>query len=233
MWTAELMAHTGYDSLTIDMQHGMIDYQLAAGMLQAISATDTVPIVRVPWNEPWLIMKILDAGAYGVICPMVNTRVEAEAFVGACRFMPAGYRSYGSTRAPLYAGEDYVYHANETIITLAMIETAQALKNLDEITSTPGLTGLYIGPADLSISLGLPEIGNFQDPVLMDALEQALAAARCYNKVAGIQANTPENAIMLANLGFRFVTSSHDSILLRTGAKEYLTLTQQGLKRAK
>ncbi|RMF77330.1 MAG: 2,4-dihydroxyhept-2-ene-1,7-dioic acid aldolase, partial [Chloroflexi bacterium] len=114
-WSAEVMAHQGWDSLTIDMQHGMTGYQTALYMLQALSTTDVVPLVRVTWNEPGLIGRMLDAGAYGVICPMVNTREQCEAFVGACRYHPMGYRSLGPTRAKLYAGDDYAAHANETI----------------------------------------------------------------------------------------------------------------------
>ena len=117
-WSAEVMAHVGYDALTIDLQHGLIDYQTALAMLQAISTTAVVPLVRAPWNEPAMIMRLLDAGAYGVICPMVNTRLEAEAFVQACRYPPAGNRSFGPSRATIYAGEDYFSFANQTVLTL-------------------------------------------------------------------------------------------------------------------
>ena len=109
-WTAELLAHDGYDALTIDMQHGLIGYETALSILQAISTTDAVPFVRVAWNDPSTIMKMLDAGAQGIICPMINTRSQAEAFVGACRFPPQGYRSCGPIRAELYSDGDYVQH---------------------------------------------------------------------------------------------------------------------------
>ena len=121
---AEVMAHAGYDSLTIDLQHGASDFAGALGMMQAISTTEAVPFVRVPWNDPGLIMRLMDAGAYGVICPMINTGEEAEKFVGACRYPPEGYRSFGPFRATLYAGADYPANANETVVTMAMIETA-------------------------------------------------------------------------------------------------------------
>ena len=150
------MAHAGFDWLCIDMQHGSIDYQVALSMLQAISTTDTVPIVRVPWNEPGIIMKTLDAGAYGVIVPMVNSRAEAEAAVAACRYAPQGNRSYGPGRAVLYAGPDYFANANETVLCICMIETREAIERAEEIISTPGLDAIYIGPSDLSVSLGLP-----------------------------------------------------------------------------
>ena len=107
-WTAEVMAHAGFDAVTIDMQHGLMDYQTSLAMLQSISATGIVPLVRVPWNDPAAVMRALDAGAYGIICPMINNRKEADAFVGACRYAPDGYRSNGPTRAVFSAGEDYV-----------------------------------------------------------------------------------------------------------------------------
>ena len=153
-YPAEVMAKQGYDSLTIDMQHGVVDYPNALQMLQAISTTDVVPMARVNWNEPGQIMKILDAGAYGVICPMVSNRQEAERFVQACMYPPKGYRSFGPIRGLLYGGADYGKHANDEILKLAMIETKEALSNLDEIMSTEGLDGIYIGPADLSLAVG-------------------------------------------------------------------------------
>ena len=134
-FSAETMAHQGWDTLTIDMQHGMIDYSAMIPMLQAISTTSTVPVVRVPWLEPGILMKTLDAGAYGVICPMVNTREDAQKLVAYTHYAPRGTRSFGPVRATLYAGPDYAQHANDTIVTFAMIETAQALDNLDNILS--------------------------------------------------------------------------------------------------
>ena len=102
-WSAEIMSHAGFDAITLDMQHGLIDFQTALSMLQAISTTDCVPLARAPWNEPITIMRLLDAGVYGLVCPMVNTRADAEAFVGACRYPPLGFRSFGPIRANVYA----------------------------------------------------------------------------------------------------------------------------------
>ena len=138
-FSAEVMANQGWDSLTIDMQHGVIDYPNALQMLQAISTTETTPLARVNWNEPGQIMKILDAGCYGVICPMVSNRKEAENFVQACLYPPDGYRSFGPIRGLIYGGGDYGDYANNEILKLAMIETKEALDNLDEIMSTSGL----------------------------------------------------------------------------------------------
>ena len=177
-FTAELMANQNWDSLTLDMQHGVIDYSNAISMLQAISTTEVVPLARVNWNEPGQIMKILDAGAYGIICPMVSNRKEAENFVQACMYPPKGYRSYGPIRGLVYGGPDYADEANNEILKFAMIETKESLDNLDEIMQTPGLDGIYIGPADLSLAIG--EKPSFDkpegDPVyegIMTILQQA------------------------------------------------------------
>lgn len=228
-WTAEIMARAGFDSVTIDMQHGLPDYETTLNMLVAISTTATVPIVRVPWNDPAILMRVLDAGAYGVICPMINSRREAEAFVSACRYAPAGYRSVGPIRATLYGGDDYVSQANDTILTLAMIETAQALENLEEIASTPGLDGFYIGPADLSLSLGLPKLGDFSNPTLLEACDRVLAAAQKHNLLPGVHAGSPESAKMLSERGFRLVTPANDTVLLRGAIANALAQTRRGL----
>jgi len=230
-WTAEVMAHAGFDSLTIDTQHGLPDYQIALSMLQAISTTDVVPLARVPWNDPAIIMRMLDAGVYGIICPMINNRAQAEAFVGACRYAPAGYRSYGPTRAAVYAGQDYAAHANETILTLAMIETVEALEHLDDILATPGLDGVYVGPSDLSLSLGLPRVGDLNDPTLMRTLDTILNAATRHNVVPGVHAYTPENAIRLSERGFRLVTPADDTRLLRAAASTAAAEARRGLRR--
>ena len=121
-------------------------------MLQGISTTGVVPLARVPWNDPARLMKILDAGAYGVICPMINTAQEAEAMVRACKYPPRGYRSWGPVRASHLRGADYGDHANDETIVMPMIETAEALKNLDEILSVAGVDAIYVGPSDLSLA---------------------------------------------------------------------------------
>ncbi len=177
-FSAEVMAHAGWDSLVVDMQHGMIDYQMMITMLQAISTTNTVPLVRVPWNDPAHIQKALDAGAYGIICPMINNRAEAEKFVGSCRYAPLGYRSSGPIRAALYGGADYHMKANDIVLAFGMIETAEAMENLDEIMSVKGLDAIYIGPSDLSISYGHPPGGDKPDQWMMDALKKVLDACK-------------------------------------------------------
>jgi 4-hydroxy-2-oxoheptanedioate aldolase len=219
--SAEVMAHAGFDWLCIDMQHGLIDYSSAVPMLQAISTTATVPIVRVPWNEPGIIMKSLDAGAYGVIIPMVNSRAEAEAAAGACRYAPRGYRSYGPLRANIYAGRDYFDHADDTILCICMIETAQALENLDDILSTPGVDACYVGPADLSVSLGLPPRPDHEGGPFTEALERIVAACRKHGVVPGAHAANPAIARKRIEQGFQFLEVCADAdAIARTAAAD-------------
>ena len=222
-FSAEVMAHQGWDSLTIDMQHGAIDYPNALQMLQAVSTTDTVPMARVNWNEPGQIMKILDAGVYGVICPMVSNRKEAERFVQACLYPPEGYRSFGPIRGLLYGGSDYGKHANNEILKFAMIETKEALDKLDEIMSTPGLDGIYIGPADLSLAIGTEpgfdkEENDPAYPVIMKILEHA----KKNKKIPGIHNATPEYAEKMIKKGFQLVTVGSDQRFMSSGAKSVL-----------
>ena len=218
--SAEVMTHAGFDSVTVDLQHGLVDYQASVPMLQAISTLDVTPLVRVPWNDPIPIMKALDAGAYGIVCPMINNREEAEKFVGACRYFPQGYRSFGPARAAMYAGGDYASEANDNLITMAMIETLPALGNLDEIMSTPGLDAIYVGPADLSISLGHPPSGDPTIPEVVEAMDTILAAAKRNGVVAGSHCANGDMANRLFAKGFQFCTIANDSRLLAMKAAE-------------
>lgn len=219
---AETMAHQGWDSLTIDLQHGVVDYAAMVTMLQAISTTPTVPLVRVPWLEPGILMKTLDAGAYGVICPMVNTREQTQKLVAWTHYAPQGTRSFGPVRALLYGGADYAQHANETIVTFAMIETAQALDNLDAILSVQGLDAIYIGPSDLSLALGCKPAFDDVEPKVAQAIDHILARAQAHGIVAGIHNGTPEAALARIDKGFRFVTISSDARLIAAGAQQVL-----------
>jgi len=216
--SAEIFAHAGFDWVCVDTQHGIIGYQESVTMLQAISATDAVPIVRVPWNEPGIIMKTLDAGAYGVIIPMVNTRAQAEAAVAACRYAPQGVRSYGPARATLYAGRDYFSKANETVLCICMIETREAIANLDGILSVPGIDAVYVGPSDLSVSLGLPPGYDNPAPEFADAIDKLLTACERHSVVPGVHAGLPEVARKRIEQGFRFVEMCDDAGSLARGA---------------
>lgn len=221
-WTAELMANIGYDALTIDMQHGLADFQMTLSMLQAISTTPTVPLIRLPWNEPSVIMKVLDAGAMGLICPMIETAEDTAGFVRACRYPPQGIRSYGPIRARLYAGDDYYAEANRNILAFAMIETAASVENLAEIAATPGLDGLFVGPFDLSVSLGLPKIADFSDPELLNILRQVQQISKEKRLVPGIFTASVEDAALVAEMGFRLVSNRSDTDMLEEIAREKL-----------
>jgi 4-hydroxy-2-oxoheptanedioate aldolase len=220
-FSAEVMAHQGFDWLCIDMQHGVIDFQTAVTMLQAISTTETIPFVRVPWKEPGIIGKVLDAGAYGVIIPMVNSREEAEAAVGACRYVPEGYRSYGPVRAAYYAGADYASHANQEIACIPMIETTTALEHLEEILAVPGIDAVYVGPADLSLTLGLPPRMDHDDESFQQARLRIAEASRSHGITAGIHASA-SLAPKHVEAGYRMITISSDIGSMAGGAAQDL-----------
>jgi 4-hydroxy-2-oxoheptanedioate aldolase len=211
------MAHGGFDWVCIDMQHGLIDYSQMVQMLQGISSTDTVPLVRVPRNEPGIIGKCLDAGAWGIIVPMVNTQEEARAAVAACRYAPVGIRSYGPLRANYYAGFDYFSRANREVACLVMVETKVAVDNVEEIVSVPGVDAIYIGPADLSVTMGLAPAPDQPDRVFTDALERVVDACRRHDVVPGIAGNA-DTAVKRLQQGFRFVEVASDARLLAIGA---------------
>ena len=197
-YSAEILGHAGFDSVTVDMQHGMFDFNAVLPMLQALSATPAVPIVRVPWNDTAIIMHALDAGAYGIICPMVNNRADAERLVAACRYAPVGMRSYGPARGLLYGGPDYFDHANDEILVLAMIETLEGMKNLDEILAThPTLAPRFAGATRLGAvkGFGLPlgskrralsgagycllgDAGSLIDPFSGEGISHAMVSGR-------------------------------------------------------
>src|SRR5947209_16090906 len=155
--------------------------------MQSNSSTAALQSDRETHNEPILTLKLLDAGAYGVICPMINTKAEAEALVGSCRYPPRGSRSMGPNRAVLYGGADYWQHANEEILLFAMVETRQAVDNLDEIVSVDGLDGVYVGPSDLSMSLGkTPPTLDPQDAEVLAAIKRICEVTRKHGKIAGV-----------------------------------------------
>lgn len=221
-FSAETMAHQGWDTLTVDIQHGVIDYQKAVEMFIAISTTETVPVVRVPWLEPGILMKVLDAGAYAVICPMVNNREDAEKLVAWTHYPPVGTRSFGPIRGLLYGGADYPEQANDTIVTFAMIETRAGLDNLDEILAVPGLDAVYVGPSDLSLALGCRPTFDDVDPPVAEAIEMIAAKAREAGKFAGCHNGTPEYALKRIGLGYQFVTIASDARLMASGSQAVL-----------
>ncbi len=220
--TAEMLARQGWDSITIDLQHGLIDYADALPMLQAISCTDVTPMVRVPSLEPGIIGKMLDAGAYGVICPMVNTREQCAYFVKCCRYAPLGHRSMGPVRATMYAGSDYGVRANAEMIAMAMIETAEAVENIDEILATPGLDAIFVGPSDLSVSLGHSAGFDPRFPVVYDAILRIAEACRRHGIVAGIHTGSLAYTREMQALGYRFFAYLSELRFMATAGAEAL-----------
>ena len=217
-YSAELMATFPYDALLVDLQHGMIDFQMAFSMLQAMSAHDVTPFVRPVVNDPAAIMKLLDAGACGVICPLVDTREECEQFVKACLYPPRGFRSNGAHRATFYAGADYQQHADDTIIKMAMIESRTALDNLDAIMDVDGLDGVFIGPTDLAFSLGCPPTLEASDPKVETAIDMIVAAAKKHRLRVGTVSSTGASARRCVEKGFDFVVPGTETGLLRQAA---------------
>ena len=215
-YLAEIVASLDFDAVVVDLQHGMLDIGTAVAMFQAISAHRPAPLARVPANEPGIIMKLLDAGAYGIICPLVNTRADCARFVHACRYAPVGGRSYGPARGFLYGGADYFEHANATVLTLAMIETGEALQNLEGIVSVDGLDAIFIGPNDLSISLGYGPGAEFQEPALEEAIARILAASQSAGRRVGIFCASGENARRRIQQGFDMVIPANDTFHLKS-----------------
>jgi 4-hydroxy-2-oxoheptanedioate aldolase len=214
-YVAELAAHQGYDALTVDMQHGMVGFEGAMAMFQAIATTAVIPMARPSENSPAEIMRLLDAGAYGIICPMVSTAADAARLVGACRYPPAGRRSFGPARGLLYGGTDYFAGANAEVLAFAMIETREALDNLDAILGTPGLDGIYIGPNDLAIELGCAPRNEHDDPAVVSAIARAREGASRRGLIAGIFCSDGPAAAGRAAEGFHLVTPGNDAALLR------------------
>ena len=221
-FSAEIIAHAQFDWVCVDMQHGIIDYAQMVAMLQAVSYTDVTPLVRVPWNEPGIIGKSLDAGARGVIIPMVNSRGDAERAVLACRYAPAGARSYGPVRANYSAGFDYFANANDDVLCIVMVETRDAVADVDAILSVPGIDAVYIGPADLSITLGLPPAPDHDAASFRDAIKTILDACRTHGVVPGIAGNQV-TAPKRIEQGFRLVEVAADAALLAGSAGRALS----------
>jgi 4-hydroxy-2-oxoheptanedioate aldolase len=225
-YSAEIMGHQGYDAVTVDLQHGMIDFASALTMLQALSATSVVPLVRVADGTPAQIMRVLDAGAYGVICPMVSTAEQAQRFVSACRYPPQGIRSFGPARGLLYGGADYPQHANREILTLAMIETREGLAHLDAILDTEGLDGVFIGPNDLSLTLTGTASAESTHPEMLSAIELVVSRCREKNKIAGIFCTSGAAAAQRIAEGFNFVTPANDVMQLGRASREAIALAR-------
>lgn len=217
-FSAEVMARQGWDTLTIDMQHGVVDYQALVRMLAAIDGRGPVPMTRLAWLDPGMVMKVLDAGALGVICPMVNSAEEAEAFASCLRYPPRGRRSFGPIRAALAYGAGYAGRAHEMVTGFAMIETREALAAIDEILAVPGLDAVYIGPNDLALSLGHAARFDPVDSPVADAVDHVLARAKHHGKRAGIHTGSVAYARAAVAKGFDLVTVGSDARFIAEGA---------------
>ena len=218
-FSAEVMAAQDLDWLCLDMQHGVIGYDTAVPMLQTISATGVTPIVRVPWCEPAMIMKMLDAGAYGIIVPLVNDRAQAEAAAAACRFPPQGIRSHGPTRAAYYAGFDYLALANDEVLCIPQIETVEAMENLDDILSVPGIDAAYIGPMDLTISMGITPEQDGEAEEYVQARKRVVESCHKHGVVPGVHSN-PGVAARRIEEGFRLIRITGDHSAMARAVRE-------------
>jgi 4-hydroxy-2-oxoheptanedioate aldolase len=214
-YSAEMAGCSGVDCVTVDLQHGMIDMGAMIGMLQAISSTPAIPLVRVPNGDAATLMKALDAGAYGVICPMIGSVSEAEEFVRATRYPPQGVRSYGPARALLYGGTDYAEHADSTLVRLGMIETLSGLAAVQGICEVDGLDGIFIGPSDLGLAMGKGSAIDPKDGEVCRAIDRCLTAARRAKKRGGIFCPSGEVAARRLREGFDFVVINSDANLLK------------------
>ena len=222
-YMAEVLANVGLDALVLDMQHGMgIGPDRAAQWFQAVSTTGTVPMARVPWNDPVWFQWVLDAGAYGIIVPLVNDGEEAAKAGMSCRYPPVGFRSIGPNRATLYAGSDYLAQANEEIICLVMVENINTIPNLEDMAKAPGIDGFYIGPADLAISMGVDPRDYRGSKEHAEASQKVLDVARANGIVAGTHCGSPEEAKERFEQGFVMCPVLSDAGLLASAARNAL-----------
>jgi 4-hydroxy-2-oxoheptanedioate aldolase len=220
---AEILSEAGADYVCVDQQHGAIDYDAMVPMLQAIRAGGAVPITRVLSNDPFLIMKALDAGAWAVIVPLVGNAGDAARAVSACRYPPQGMRSYGPVRAAGVIGSRDPEDLAGEVLCLVMVETKEALEKVDEIAATPGLDGIYIGPSDLALSLGLPPTLEIKEDEHVEAVRRIREACHEHGIAAGIHCPSGEWASRHAEAGFDLVTVATDAPLLREAARRQLT----------
>jgi 4-hydroxy-2-oxoheptanedioate aldolase len=217
-FSAELMGRSGFDWVCIDTQHGLVGYDQMVPMLQALAITGTPAFVRVRWNEPAEIMKALDAGAQGVIVPMVNSAEEARQAVGAARYPPAGYRSWGPVRAALGVEGYSPETANRRTVVAIMIETDSGVERMDDIISVPGVDAVYVGPNDLAVTHGLPPSANVESQQHAELIGAILAGCQRHGVVGGIHCGSAETAQRWKGAGFRMLNVNSDAIFMRQGA---------------
>ena len=227
-FSAEVMAQCGFASVTVDMQHGVQDYQSMVQCFQAMHGHPVTPMVRVPWNEPGMIGKVLDGGAYGVICPMINTKEQAEAFVSYAKYPPRGARSNGPIRAGMYGdGGTYQETANAETLCIPMMETKTAVENMESILDVEGVAGIYVGPSDLGFSYGLVPKLDREEPEILKIYEKLVKECEKRGIYPGIHCSGAAGAAKAINMGFKLVTLFNDSGLMATYAKMQIAQTRK------
>ncbi len=216
--TTEMLGSLSFDYINVDLQHGVGDYDTMYAAFQALRSSAAMPFARVPWNEPGIIGRVLDAGAMGVIIPMVNSVQEAADAVAACRYPPQGRRSFGPLRAAIALGDHYFEEANEKIAVIPMVETAEALDALDDILSVDGIDAIYVGPSDLSLSLGLAPGNHNDDPIFTESLLKIVEACGRHGVIPGIHCQ-PDLVGLRRSQGFKMITAVSDTSALMAGAQ--------------
>ena len=227
-YLAEVLSHAGFDAVTVDLQHGMFGLDGALRLIQCVSAGPSMPMVRCSALDAAQIGKLLDGGAYGVICPSIDTVEMAEQLVQACRYPPRGVRSFGPSRGLLYGGSDYVSAFEDEVMVWAMIESATALANVDAIANIEGIDGLYVGPNDLALSMGHRPGATMPLPEVAEALDRIQSAAHAAGKVAGAFCADGDVGAWLAAMGYDMVTPGNDASLLKAAATERIARVRGG-----
>lgn len=227
-FSVELICTSGLDYICIDQQHGLIDYGVMLDMMRGAELHNVPTFTRVPANESWMIGKAFDAGIQGVIVPMVNNGAEAARAVAACRYGAGNTRSYGPLRASMVMGSRDTSVVGDQVLCFVMVETREGVDNVEEIAATPGLDGIYIGPADLALNLGLPPDLDKQEPEHVAAVERILRACQRHGIVPGIQCGSAAAARKQAERGFRMVTFFKDSASLALSASQDLAKARGG-----
>ena len=225
--TAEIIGRQGFDLMTVDLQHGLIDYQMALTMVQVLQGLPAPVLARVPWNEPGILMKCLDAGFSGVICPMVNTAEDARRLVQATRYAPLGSRSFGPTRANMVHGTGYAKAANATVLVLAMIETREALHNLDAILAVEGIDGVYVGPSDLGLSLGYEPTLDPAAPEVLQAIATIATRTKAAGRIAGVHTGSPAMIRRMFAQGFDFASLLTDARIFASAVAAQLAAVHE------
>lgn len=226
-WIAEIFVETGYHTITLDLQHGFISQDTAVSMVQAVSNTPTM--VRISWNDPAEIMKMLDIGVAAVICPMINNKEDAEKFVRAAKYPPKGSRSFGPIRAAL-RNADYFGQANEKTLAIVQIETKESVDNLSEILDVNGVDGVYIGTIDLSISMGLENPGDLNNPELMAVVKEIVNQVKSRGQILAIHTMKSEDIDKLHRFDFDIITPINDNSALQNQARLVLHETETHLR---